>query len=359
MLKSLAVRGFKSLVDVGPIEMAPLTVFFGPNAAGKSNLLDAIQLLSRLATRPLPEAIEGPVRGRSLELFSFPDGEGLSGLLKQDHVTLSLRADLEDSSGNSLQYDGELGIHPASGKMTLEYVSGSEAEIRNTLASFRSYYLDPRIAMRQAEPPREVDDIGPLGESLAPFLYRLKSEQPKVFHSVRRTLSTLIPSVEDLIIDLDPRRGDLNIEIRQNGTIYSSRIISEGTLRVLALICVATNPWGGSLVAFEEPENGVHPRRIELIAEMLGSLALTGSPRRQVILTTHSPLFCTSILHLARQHPTQVRMYRTIRENGATRFVAFDPAGPLLADEEIREALTAPTEDAVFEGLLLRGLFDG
>lgn len=140
---------------------------------------------------------------------------------------------------------------------------------------------------------------------------------------------------------------------------FSSRIVSEGTLRVLALICVATNPWGGSLVAFEEPENGVHPRRIELIAEILGSLALGEGSDRQVVLTTHSPLFCGSVMKLAKKHPERVFMYRTVREGGKTLFQRLEPSGPLFEDHEIRDALTAPAEDAVFEGLLLRGLLDG
>src|SRR5262249_50929070 len=59
---------------------------------------------------------------------------------------------------------------------------------RAEMSSWRTYYLDPRVAMRSPQPPREVDDIGPLGEHIAPYLYRLKEEQPKVFGAVRRTL---------------------------------------------------------------------------------------------------------------------------------------------------------------------------
>ncbi len=417
MLKTFTVRGFKSLVDVGPVKMAPLTVFFGPNAAGKSNLLDALVLLSRLATaRTVAEALEGPVRGLPLELFSFPDAVGLPGLLTRRKATFQLEAQLSAPGGDD-RYRIEVAVAPPSGTATIEdeYLvplttrgklrgkpvierhgdvirirrrtkpahpweeavglnhalisnkrySGKEyaaiERARAVLSSFRTYYLDPRTAMRNPQPPREVDDIGPLGESIASFLYRVQAEKPKIFRAIRRTLCTLIPSVGDLIIDLDKRRGVLNLEILQQGTPFSSRIISEGTLRVLALICVATNPWGGSLVAFEEPENGVHPRRIELVAEILGSLALTESPERQVILTTHSPLFCSSVMKLAVGHPEKVRLYRVVRERGSsgTGFVPFEPLGPLFQDHEIRDALTTPAEDAIFEGLLLRGLLDG
>ena len=414
MLRALTVKGFKSLVDVGPIRLAPLTVFFGPNAVGKSNLLDAIVLLSRLATaRTIAEALEGPVRGQPLELFSFPEGAGLPGLLSRERAAFQLESELT-TAGRQYRYNVELTIAPASGIVTVrnEYLAplttrgklrgkpvierhngvirirrrtkpahpweepvglnhalisnprytGKEyaaiETARSVLSSFRSYYLDPRVAMRRGQPPREVGDIGPLGEDIAPFLYRLRAEKPKIFRTVGRTLSTLIPSVDDLAIDLDERRGVVNIEVLQGSTPFSSRIVSEGTLRVLAVLCVATNPWGGSLVAFEEPENGVHPRRIELIAEILGSLALGEDSHQQVILTTHSALFCSSIMRLARKNPGKVSIYRTIRESGRTRFMPLQ-WGPLFTDQEIRDGLTASSEDAVFEGLLLRGLLDG
>ena len=105
----------------------------------------------------------------------------------------------------------------------------------------------------------------------------------------------------------------------------------------------------------------MHPRRIELIAEILGSLALDTSPNRQVILTTHSPLFCSSVRRLAEKHPEKVSMYRVVRQENRTRFLRFEPYGPLFAYQEIRDGLTTRAEDAdaVFEALWLRGLLDG
>jgi predicted ATPase len=133
---------------------------------------------------------------------------------------------------------------------------------------------------------------------------------------------------------------------------------------VLALACVATNPWGGSVVAFEEPENGVHPRRVELIAQMLISLATQPENRRQVIVTTHSPIFCGAVLRQARVLPNgprnrnKIALYHIAREGRYTTVRPFDPVGPLFDNEEVSRALSAPSEDGVFEGLMLRGLLD-
>ena len=420
MLKSIKVRGFKSLGDVGPVNLAPFTVLFGSNAAGKSNLLDAVQLLSRLASkRNLADALGGPIRGLALEAFTLPR-EGLPKLLAMESARFQIGGDLLTKEKQHFEYRVEVAIKPQSGALTVEneYLAmigktgGTKGEpifekveeklrirrkggtgnrpreeqiglgfthlsderlsgsgyaaiekARDEMSSWRTYYLDPRVAMRAPQSPREVDDIGPLGEFLAPYLYRLKEEHPKTFLSVRRIIRTLIPSIEDLVVELDKRRGVLDIEIVQDGTRYSSRILSEGTLRVMALACVATNPWGGSLVAFEEPENGVHPRRIELIAEMLVSLATDTKPPRQVIVTTHSPIFCGAAIRLARGlraegQPDAIALYHVTREDRDTIIEPFETAGPMFDDANLAEALTAPTEDGVFEGFMLRGYLD-
>ena len=213
--------------------------------------------------------------------------------------------------------------------------------------------------MRSAKPPAEVTDIGVLGEDIAPFLYRLRAERPKQFEAVKRTLRSVVPSIEDLEVDLDKRRGTLDVLIRQDGTDFSSRIISEGTLRVLALCAIAVNPWGGSLIAFEEPENGVHPRRIELVASLL--LSLAEYQKRQVIVTTHSPLFCDAVLRVAKSLPQKadISLLNVHRSAEGTKIHEFQTSGPLFQDSEIARALTAEREDGLFESLMMRGMLDG
>ncbi len=228
---------------------------------------------------------------------------------------------------------------------------------RNELLRLRTYYLDPRTAMRRAATPAEVEDIGVLGENIAPFLFRLRTERAKHFDAVVRTLRSLIPSVESVSVDLDKRRGTLDVVIRQGGIEYSSRIVSEGTLRVLALCAITSNPWGGSVIAFEEPENGVHPRRVESIAELLMAIAV--HQNKQVIVTTHSTLFCAAVWRLAKEQPGDVALLRVSQEEDGSRITPFETADPLFSDSDIKEALASPGEDALLEGLLIRGLLDG
>ncbi len=98
MLEKLTVRGFKSLGAVENIELPPLVVLLGPNAAGKSNLIDAIQVLSRLAaSRTVSDALSDPIPGYPIEAFSFPAG-GLSELLQQPAAAFELEATLRADS---------------------------------------------------------------------------------------------------------------------------------------------------------------------------------------------------------------------------------------------------------------------
>src|SRR5258708_17499497 len=94
MLKRVKIKGYKSLEDV-EVDLQPLSVFFGPNASGKSNFLDALQLLSRIATsNNLNDAFRSPYRGKPLESFTFGPN-GIQGLLAQERVSFSIEIDVE------------------------------------------------------------------------------------------------------------------------------------------------------------------------------------------------------------------------------------------------------------------------
>jgi len=410
MLKKLKIMGFKSLKEV-EIDFPMLTVLFGPNTSGKSNILDAVQALSRIGTcRTLMDALSEPIRGYPIESFAFPPG-GLPELLSQDEAHFKLEADLMVDK-DSFRYRVGVTIRPGSGSLAVEdeylaplmkrgdpkkaiiekiedqlrirrrsvaanprrenlpvnysmlsdpRLSGQEyrpiERCRKELLGWRVYYLDPRMAMRSARPPTEVQDIGMLGEDVAPFLYRLRADKPKSFDMLIRTLKSLIPSIEDLSVDLDKKRGTLDISVKQYGMEFSSRIISEGTLRILALCAVAVNPWSGSLLAFEEPENGVHPRRLELIAELIASLAL--DQKRQIIVTTHSPLFCDAILKRAKDERDKIVLLNVKQREQGSQVNRFETGGPLFDGQQLDEALTVGSEDGLFQSLIMRGLIDG
>ncbi|MCK6573454.1 AAA family ATPase [Myxococcota bacterium] len=416
MLHRLTVRGFKSLRHV-EAEFGRLVVVFGPNAAGKSNLLESLVLLSRLVgERTLAEAFDAGLRGYPMEAFSrpFPEGQG-------NPAPIEFSADLSPAQGGDLRYRVAVGARTETGQMfltdewlgrltkastpkgmpALERVdaegkssfrvrrkggqshpfvepvglghsfasnrqyAGAERfpdfdALRHEIGAWRVVYLDPGERMRGAQPPREVDDIGARGEHLVPFLHRLRStpEWKPAFDAVVRGVRAVVPSIEAIDTELVAARGEIDLKIKQDGLWLSGRVISEGTLRVLALCAMAASPLETGLLAFEEPENGVHPRRIEVVSRLLA----TASRRRQVIVTTHSPIVVGEIIGLVREGDLDARDVRLLQCSvGAhgTRLKGFDPTGPLFADQALREALVAAEDAAVVQAAVTRGWMDG
>lgn len=418
MLKRLAVRDFKSLASV-TVELPRMSVLFGPNTSGKSNFLDAIHTLSSIGTeRTLQDALGARMlRGYPIEAITLP-ANGLPGLLSRPSARFSLEADLSTPqrtrrATSNFRYRIEVEIKTNSGKLSnseeflcalsqagsekgkaaievvnekfrvrrqksggsprfepleLNYSILSDQRLvapnheyierfRNELLNWQTYYLDPRLSMRRQGPPADVVSIGAFGEDLVPFLYKLKAANRKHFDTVIRSVRSIIRGIEHLDITLDRRQGVLDLALRQDGTDYSLRVVSEGTLRVLGLCSIAANPWAGSLLAFEEPENGVHPRRLELIAKLLVSVALDAG--RQIVVTTHSPLFCGAVIKEARLRKSdEITLFNVRRSSGGTSIEPFQTHGPLFEDPQIREALSSDADDGMFEALLMRGLFD-
>lgn len=415
MLKRLKVNNFKSFGET-EVTFPRLAVFFGPNAIGKSNLIEAIQALSRIGTeRTLADALKDPIRGYPSEIFRFPSG-GLEELLSTPTAQFSLEADLAINNGNdtftnSYRYRTMVEFTPSSGKLANceEFLSaltkngilkGAPAietdkgrliirrqtqgrppseeignnytclsdlrlsspayvhieRVRSELSGWQTYYLDPN-SMRTPNPPVDVAGIGVNGQDILSFLYKLKSEYKKYYDGVVRTVQTIIPTIEAIDVNLDKKRGTIDLYVRQYGTDYSSRIISEGTLRVLSLCAITVNPWKGSLLAIEEPENGVHPRSIELIARLIASLSSVGG--QQVVVTTHSPIFVGEILKIARSEANHdIGLFTFHTNSGETEVRPFSYSASLLEDTEMVEQLANKGEDGLFEGLVMRGLID-
>ena len=413
MLKKLTVRKFRSLADV-TVELPQLAVLFGTNAAGKSNLLEAIQALSWIGNqRTLADAFE-PLRGDPLEPFHFGP-VGWLALFQNGAASFTLEADISTPGGGNYRYrvqpemdftSGELRVkdeyltqltkagrerknataaieryrdtlrvrrkgkpgHPRQEALGQNHAILSDRslagdgypwleDVRNELVNWRTYYLEPRTAMRMHQSPTDVLDIGMHGEFIASFLYKIRAQSRNHFDAVGRALRSIVPGIDALHVQLNEQQGTLDLWTQQGEATYSARVISEGTLRVIALCAIVVNPWGGSLVALEEPENGVHPRRLELIARLLASLALDQG--RQVIVTTHSPLLCSAILREARARDSDdISLFNVRRVEHQTEIQRFDADAPLFQDVEIAEGLTTPAEDALFENLVLRGFMD-
>lgn len=425
MIRRIKIDGYKSFKNF-EVELAPLSVILGANASGKSNLLDAIYLLSQLVSRRnLKEAFEGH-RGLPLESFYYGDC-GYEELLKKPSHKFSLEVDVELSewvrdrvreivlekrkgidrpsdqgrrevvTEKLLRYRVELEAVPKTGyvrvvdeKLAAIKKNGEENKSRNPfiekkpsedgaerihlrmegqahptyhevglehtivsspiyephyphiaalrmeLENWRVYYLEPRTLMREEVPLAEVSSVGPGGDNLAAFLNVLENQGGRAngLRNFNLALNQVMPS-EARVEVYQTKEGRVGLRLFENGVHYSARLMSEGTLRLVGLLAAVHPANQATLVAFEEPENGVHPVRLKIISDILKHATKSG---KQIIVTTHSGVL--------PRYFTDRSLFVCRKEGERTTIEPFRSLGPLFRGKEIERAL----EDRILRG---------
>jgi predicted ATPase len=395
MLTRLEADGFKNLLGF-ECDFGPYTCIAGPNAAGKSNIFDAIEFLALLADHSFMEAAQllravGPRSGDPKTLF-WDAGSGAT-------PRISLAAEMivpngiEDDFGREvvptttfLRYEVELEYHkPEEGSFSqlgrvvlvredlkhitlgdavshlrwphakkkfrdevvrgrrsgTAYISttfdqgegvvnvhqdgGSRGKPRTSPASraprtvvstttssddptilaarremqqWRMLALEPS-AMRSPDSSSDPSRVAANGSHLAAALFSMASERgPDVYAEVASAASALT-DVREIDVDLDIHRELLTLEARLgNGPMLPARSLSDGSLRFLALCIIGADDQTRGLLCMEEPENGIHPARIEAMVNLVRDLAVdpteppgSGNSFRQVMVNTHSPYY--------------------------------------------------------------------
>ena len=178
--------------------------------------------------------------------------------------------------------------------------------LREELRSWRFLQLDP-AGLRDSVDQHAPERLEPSGWNLAAVLARIRAETANdddgqgLLTELSADLAHLVPGISGVQIreDESERQWQIVITTRSGGE-YSSRVASDGTLRLLALLTALSDPRFGGVICFEEPENGVHPGQIKPLIEHLRALVAgepgdrdagsPGEPLLQLILTTHSPV---------------------------------------------------------------------
>ena len=93
-----------------------------------------------------------------------------------------------------------------------------------------------------------------------------------------------MPNIDGIEVEVSDL-GEVELRLKEGGVAIPARVLSEGTLRMLGLLALTGVDDAPALVGFEEPENGVHPRRIQLIAELLKN---TGNPATDSVHGHHA-----------------------------------------------------------------------
>jgi predicted ATPase len=188
---------------------------------------------------------------------------------------------------------------------------------RREMQSWRLLQLEPS-SLRQPDEFMAPTKLGSDGSHLAATLYHLaqlsKTLQKdgasddeaaaQVYGQVASRLAELIDDIYEVWVDRDDRRQLLTVQVTDRyGTSHPARALSDGTLRFLALAVLELEPGAQGLLCLEEPENGIHPKRIPAILSLLRDIATDvneqlspDNPLRQVIINTHSPSVVSQVV---------------------------------------------------------------
>ena len=183
------------------------------------------------------------------------------------------------------------------------HVLAAKEEMRN----WKFLQLNPQ-ALR--EPTRQDlgirDTITQQGANLAAALHRIKISDPYALKSISRRLNNMLPYLTEVDVLDDKANKQFIIRVRsEDGREFSSRVLSEGTLRLLTLCVFQHDDKHNGLMCFEEPENGIHPARLHEMAQLLAELSVDfttteATPLRQVLVNTHSPVLVEQFFDISR-----------------------------------------------------------
>lgn len=178
------------------------------------------------------------------------------------------------------------------------------------MQSWRTLLLEPS-AMRAPSlysDPRSIDARGANLPGAIMRLARTEGVNGQVFSGLANRLASLVDEVQDLRVKDDEKTETLTLEVGGRDHIFHpARSLSDGTLRFLVLATLSMDPEARGLICLEEPENGIHPARIEAMVRLLRDIAVDpqsavgdDNPLRQVIVNTHSPKVVGEVLKEGR-----------------------------------------------------------
>jgi predicted ATPase len=359
MITQLTVRNFKCLQDV-TVTLGPFTVLIGANDSGKSSLLDAIQVVGRTALEPLPDALmpEGGVGPSPFEELVWQRNVARSMVWRIQGESQGRRFgyELAVRAGPYVRFE-KLPHHPAHLVSTaadpretrLRTSLRTQAELGRVVAGFasvRKYRFDPR-ALRRVAPLSIEPILTTSGDNLAAAIDALLTGPDRsAIHDLEAGLRSAIPTLAGVAVRAVPTAAGIGkaVEFILSGTRPPITIpaanASEGALLFTAFLALA---YGATpeILLLEEPENGLHPSRLETVMALLRKVAEgdVGSRPRQVIITTHSPLL------LSYAKPEEVRILRRDPERGTevmpmSAFPDFDRMNGALPPSDLWYLLT-------------------
>jgi predicted ATPase len=288
-LQKIVLRGFKSIRDM-TLEFRPLNILIGANGAGKSNLVLFFKMLNETAAGRLQQFVAAYGFGHSLVFISPKTTREVWTLLSflDGDATLTREMRFHYVANDTLAFFS-YGPRDDSG-----YQHASQA--LDLPSTSRVYHFHDTSTTARVKQHCYVDDNRELASdagNLAAVLNRLKTQNGGAAYSrIVKTIRMIAPFFDDF--DLAPsvetgRDIILNWRHVESADIFGPHQLSDGTLRAMCLVTLLLQPEDElpNLVVVDEPELGLHPYALNVIASLLQK----ASHHTQVLVSTQSSTF--------------------------------------------------------------------
>jgi predicted ATPase len=308
-LNQIKVKGYKSIRDLD-LNLTNLNVLIGANGAGKSNFVSLFKLLNNI--------IEG-----NLQRYVMQEGGSESllyyGQKYTDKIQIYLKFNLQDTYYNSYHcvlaptiddrlvfeeencifhhyayerpYTDWLGAgHRESNLMECAKYKKIASHVYDSLKSWKVYHFHDTSDTAKVKRIGSINDnlyLRPDASNLAAFLYLLKNTKEEYYITIRDTIRLVNPFFNDFLLRPIPGNEDfIRLEWHERGSDYPflAHHISDGTLRFMCLATLLLQPKLPSTILVDEPELGLHPYAIVVLASLIRS----ASERTQIIISTQS-----------------------------------------------------------------------
>jgi predicted ATPase len=302
-LSHVIIHGYKSIAECN-LPLGAINVLIGCNGAGKSNFISFFKMIREMQEFNLQAYVSK--QGGPDALLHF--GRKRTPLLKAEFYfgDNGYKFSLEPTQDNRLMFSDESFFWQTSGDKSLgsgHFESkasqgthtGIDDYVLPAIKEWRVYHFHDTSDTALVKQPRNINDNAYLrhdASNLASYLYLLRNKYSGHFKRIVQTVQMVAPFFGDFHLRPSPENQDI-IELewveRGQDIPFKAHYLSDGTLRFICLATVFLQPeeLQPETILVDEPELGLHPFAIELVASMMKSGAL----KKQLILATQSVEF--------------------------------------------------------------------
>ena len=307
-LDTLSVHGYKSIRELKNFEFRNLNVLIGANGAGKSNLISLFRMLAALSRSQLQEFVQkqgGPDallfggRKRTQEMtVALSFGRNTYGALLEPTADGRLIFTHEEvgflTSLDTVHMEAKVDIHSETKLTKTNQAKAKKVDdyVLKALQSWRVYHFhdtSESAAVKQTHPSNDNLRLLPDAGNLAAYIAHLKTEHYPAYERIVGIIRLAAPFFDDFVVR-SPLPASVELEWTEKSDEFASpqraHVLSDGTLRFICLttLLLQHDYLLPDTIIIDEPELGLHPYAINLLAEMLKQAAVS----KQVIISTQS-----------------------------------------------------------------------